>query len=390
MNDFIAREKEAIYQTYGRLPIQIEKGDGVYLYDELGNIYIDFISGIGVNALGHSNPKIKKAISNQIDKYMHSSNYFYQRPQIKLAEKIKELTGLDKVFFCNSGTEATEGAIKLLRKYGNENGRKGILAFPNGFHGRTNGSLSLMEQPKYRENMAPFLEETFVFHGNANDLVSGKYDNLAGIVIETIQGEGGIYEFPKELYEAINKLQTECGVPIVADEIQAGLGRTGTMFSYTQFGLNPDLVLSAKALGGGLPLGAIIVGKKLSSVFTQGNHGTTFGGNAVACAAGLVVINELENGVLKNSEKLGKYFKEKLAILKQNHSKTVLELRGRGLFLGLKLNTEPSEVRDKLIEKKILTCTASNKVLRILPPLNVTEEIIDTFIEKLAEVLDEK
>jgi predicted acetylornithine/succinylornithine family transaminase len=389
MKNLIEREHEAIYQTYGRLPIEIERGEGTYIYDTHGKKYLDFISGIAVNALGHGDKDILDAIRTQIEKYMHCSNYFYQEPQVKLAELLKKHSGLDKVFFANSGAETTEGALKLMRKWGNENGRRGIYAFPDGFHGRTTGALSLMRQEKYRENMEPFAEDGFVIEGGIEELMSDKFDNAVGFVLEPIQGEGGIYEFPAEVFERLNYLQKEKGCIIVADEIQAGMGRTGKMFSYQHFGIEPDIVLSSKALGGGLPLGAMIVNERLAGVFKPGNHGTTFGGNAVACAAGIAVIENLESEVLENVAKQSEYFFGKAEELKHLFPKKVLEVRGRGLLLGMKFYCDALHVRNALMDKQVLTCTASNNILRILPPLNVSEDEMDLFFEKLKEVLDE-
>lgn len=389
MNDIFQREHEAIYQTYSRLPIAVEKGEGSFLIDISGRKYLDFFSGIAVNALGHGDKGIIDAVTNQCRKYMHVSNYFFQEPQIELAEQLKKHTGLDKVFFANSGAEVIEGALKLMRKYGNESGRKGIFAFRNGFHGRTTGALALMRQEKYRQNMQPFADDTPVISGDIRELRKGNFDSAVGFVIEPIQGEGGIKEFPRELFDYLSYLQKEKGCLIVADEIQAGLGRTGKLFSYMHFGIKPDIVLTAKALGGGLPLGAMAVSKSLSGVFKPGNHGTTFGGNAPACAAGIEVMKRLEGGVLDNVNTCAEHFKEKYGNLKQKHPGKVIELRGRGLMLGMKFSVEAGILRDRLIEKNILTCTASNNILRILPPLNVKVDEIDMFFKKLDEVLDE-
>lgn len=386
MKDFIEREHSAILQTYKRLPIVVERAEGARIYDKEGNVYLDFLAGIAVNALGHSHPKIISAATEQINKYMHISNYFYQEPQIKLAEKLLSHSGLSKVFFSNSGTEATEGAIKLIRKNYAGSDKKTILAFDGGFHGRTYGALSIMDKPNYKNGMEPFLTDTKVIeHNNIEVLKQNINESTAAVFLEFVQGEGGIVEPSLEFVATLTELKAQFGFLLVADEIQAGTGRTGKFFGYEHFGIKPDIITLAKGMGGGLPLGAIIVAESLANVWEKGNHGTTYGGNAVAAATGLVVVEELENGLLDHVEQIGTYFREKLKVLSEKFDGKVLEVRGRGLMLGLLLSFDASILVEKLLERRIIANAASGKVLRIVPPLVVNEDDINEFLSGLEE-----
>lgn len=383
------REKESIYQTYKRLPIAIEKAEGCHIYAKDSSVYLDFLSGIAVNSLGHSHPKIIAAVSDQIQKYMHVSNYFYQEPQIDLAEKLLDHSGLSKVFFSNSGTEATEAAIKLVRKWANQNGKKEIIAFTGGFHGRTYGALSIMDKPLYKNGMGPFLDYCKVIPLNDTlALMENVNSDTAAIMIEYFQGEGGISKPNNEFNELLNELHQQHKFLLVADEVQAGIGRTGKMFAYQHFNAKPDIITMAKGMGGGLPLGGIIVSESLSKIWEKGNHGTTYGGNAVACRTGLVVVEELENDLLDHVNKVGEYFEEKLITIKNKHSSKVLEVRGLGLMRGLLLNFEAQILVDELLKRKVIANAASGYVLRIVPPLIVSNIDIDEFINKLDDSLN--
>jgi predicted acetylornithine/succinylornithine family transaminase len=387
-NGIIDREHEAIMQTYKRLPIVIDRAEGCYIYDIDGNKYLDFLGGIAVNALGHSHPLILEAVQNQIEKYMHVSNYFYQKPQITLAEKLKEMTGMDKVFFTNSGTEATEAAIKLARKWGSQNGKKHMIAFSGGFHGRTYGALSLMDKPVYKDGMGPFLDNMKVLEYNNSDKLRQNIDeDTLALMLEFIQGEGGISQVSPEFVQTIEELRAKYGFLVIADEIQSGIGRTGKFFSYEHYGIIPDIITSAKGLGGGLPLGAIIVNEKFRNVWAKGNHGTTYGGNAVACATGYVVLDLLSKGLMKDVEQEGDYLGVKLTELKEKYEGIILEVRGKGLFRGLALTMDAALILEKLIEKKVIANATSGTILRIVPPLIAGKSEVDHFISVLDEVL---
>lgn len=388
MQNLIDREHVSIMQTYKRLPIEISHAQGCRVYDKSGKTYLDFLAGIAVNALGHSHPKIIDAAIAQMKKYMHVSNYFYQEPQILLAEKLKNLSGFDKVFFSNSGTEAMEGALKLARRWGNLNSKKMIVAFSGGFHGRTYGALSIMDKPLYKDGMGPFLPDTVISeYNNIHALEELINPETAAVVLEFIQGEGGIVEASKPFVEAIFNLREKFKFLVIADEIQAGIGRTGKLFAYEHYGVKPDVVTMAKGLGGGLPLGGLLIGGHLSEIWGKGMHGTTYGGNAVACATGLVVIDELQNGLLENINETGNYFHNKLSFIKSKHTDKVAEVRGRGLMKGLLLKFDASLLVNSLLENGVLSNAASGTVLRLVPPLIVSKSEIDEFTEKLDKSL---
>lgn len=384
MSNLIELEKKVFFQTYKRLPIVIERAEGAKIWDVDGNEYLDFLAGIAVNALGHSHPKIIQAAKNQIDKYMHVSNYFYQEPQIRLAEKLTEVTGYSRVFFTNSGTEATEGAIKLVRKYSHDKGKTEIIAFSGGFHGRTYGALSIMDKPKYKENMGPFLPNTKVITLNdEEELERSINDKTAAVFLEFVQGEGGIVSPTKNFIDKLEELRCRYNFLIVADEIQCGVGRTGKFFGFEHFGVKPDIVTMAKGIGGGLPLGVILATEQLANVWERGNHGTTYGGNAVACATGLVVIEELLSGVMENVNTVGEYLKTKLLQLQEQFPNLIEEVRGHGLMLGLLLKFDAQLLVDELLHQQVISNAASGNVLRIVPPLIITLDEAQLFITKL-------
>ncbi|HOK14879.1 MAG TPA: acetylornithine/succinylornithine family transaminase [Candidatus Kapabacteria bacterium] len=384
MSDLINREHQVLFQTYKRLPIEIDHAIGAKIWDRNGNEYLDFLAGIAVNALGHSHPKIIEAAQKQISQYMHVSNYFYQEPQILLAEKLTQLTGYTRVFFTNSGTEATDGAIKLVRKYSFGRGKKTIVAFSGGFHGRTYGALSIMDKPKYKENMGPFLPDTLVLKFNdIKELERNINDETAAVFLEFIQGEGGIVSPTQQFVDKLEELRNKYNFLLVADEIQCGAGRTGKFFGFEHFGVSPDIVTMAKGIGGGLPLGAILAKDFLADVWDRGNHGTTYGGNAVACATGLVVVEELFNGVMDNALNIGEYLKNKLFQLQEHFPNMIVEVRGHGLMLGLLLSFDAQLLVDELLKNMVISNAASGNVLRIVPPLTITKDEAELFLTKL-------
>lgn len=382
-------EKVTFFQTYNRLPIVIDKAEKNLIWDKAGNCYYDFLAGIAVNALGYSHPRILEAIEYQSHRYLHTSNYFYQDAQLNFALKLKELSGYDRVFLSNSGTESNEGAIKLCRKWGYEHNKTEIIAFSGGFHGRTYGVLSLMDKPKYKENMGPWLDNMIITPFNDSlELEKIVTEKTAGIILEFIQGEGGITESTSEFISTINKLKEKFNFLIMADEIQTGAGRTGKFFGFQHHNISPDIVTMAKGIGGGLPLGVILAKEYLSNVWTKGTHGTTYGGNSLACATGLVVLKELEKGLIENVNKNGIVFKNKLIELQKLFPNKITEIRGRGFMLGIVLTFDASIlVKTMLEECNTITNATSGNILRIVPPLIISEDDITLFIKNLKKCL---
>ncbi len=387
MKSLIEMEHSNFFQTYKRLPIEIEKAEGARIYDKEGGVWLDFLGGIAVNALGHSHPAVIQAVCNQAKRYMHVSNYFYQDIQIELAAAIKALSGYDRVFYSNSGTEATDGAIKLVRKWAFDKNKTEIIALSGGFHGRTYGALSIMDKPLYKENMGPYLENTKVIkHNDLEELKSSINEKTAAIFLEFIQGEGGIVEVSPEYVNELKKLKSKYGFLIVADEIQAGVARSGKFFAFEHYDIKPDIITMAKGLGGGMPLGAIVAKEELAEVWTKGNHGTTYGGNAVACAAGLAVMNEIKNGLMENVNQVGDFLKSELLKLKDKYPDHISEVRGKGLMLGLALRYDATILLNELLSKKIIANASSFNVLRIVPPLIINKDDAREFVDALDSI----
>jgi acetylornithine aminotransferase len=386
-------EKEARYffHTYKRIKIELDRGDGAYLIAKDGTRYLDMFGGIAVNALGHNHPKVNAAIIEQMKRYIHVSNTFYQETQIELAELMLKASGFSKIFFTNSGTEAMEGAIKLSRKWGAPQGKVDIIGLSDSFHGRTMGSLSITGREKYREGYGPFLPDTWIL--KFNDIVELEErvnPKTLAVVLEFIQGEGGINLVSLEYVERLKQLRERYGFLIIADEIQSGVGRTGKLFAFEHFDINPDIVVIAKALGGGLPLGAFMGREGLAAVLTPGVHGTTFGGNPVACAAGLATVREiLDGGVMENAATMGKYLVDRLNKLKIASPDLIAEVRGMGLMVGLELKFDGAGVIDSLLARGVLLNLTNITVIRWLPPLNVSRDQIDLAVDAVAAVLAE-
>ncbi len=384
------REQAVFLKTYKRLPLEIEKGKGARLTAATGETYLDMISGVAVNALGHGHPAVLSAITEQAARYVHVSNYFLQEPQIALAELLVKYSGCEKVFFCNSGTEAVEGALKIARRWGSTRGKTELVSMSNAFHGRTMGALSLMDRPGYRDGFGPFLDGcgTAAFNDPAS-LRAAVGPRTAAVLLEFVQGEGGVRPVSAEFAAELQKLRAEHGFLIIADEIQSGAGRTGRFFAFEHYGVKPDLVLMAKPIGGGLPLGAILASGEAASVLAPGMHGTTFGGNPVACAAGIAVITEvMEKGVLQNVIAMGALLKARLEAIRAEFPALVSEVRGLGLLAGLELVSPGDPLITALREKKrvLLNCT-DGKVIRFLPPLNVKAEELEEACAAVRELL---
>ena len=387
--NLLERESTVMFHTYKRLPLEVDYGKGVYLYTADGKRYLDMFAGLAVNALGYGHPRVLSAIDEQLKKYIHLSNYFPQEPQIRLAELLRTYTGYKKVFLTNSGTESIEGAIKLARKWGAGRGKTDIIAFSNAFHGRTMGALSLMDRPKYLEGYGPFLPNCrSVEFNSVAEFRKSVSDRTAAVLLESIQGEGGVVPVLPEFADEITKLQAEYGFLVIADEIQAGIGRTGKFFGFQHFSLTPDIIVVAKPIGGGLPLGAIIGGVKVADVFEPGVHGTTFGGNPVACAAGIAVLDEItEHGLIENARLTGELLLGQLRKLQKEFSPLVKEVRGYGLMAGMELNREGDTVVTALREDGILINCTNTNVLRFLPPLIIDKSHVEATVESLRKTL---
>jgi len=389
-SNLIERESEVILQTYGRLPVEIDYANGCFIYDTDGNEYLDFLGGIAVNVLGHSHPEIIEAIIEQSNKYLHVSNFFYQRPQIELAEMLKYHTGYDKVFYSNSGAESTEGALKFARKWGANLGKSQVIAFTGGFHGRTYGALSLMEGENYKKDMGPFIEDIKILEFNSISALENNIDyNTAAVFIEFIQGSGGLSVADPEWVSKISELQEKYNFLIVADEVQSGLGRTGKFFSFEHFDIKPDIVTIAKGLGGGIPIGAILLNKKTSNLLGAGQHGTTFGGNALACATGLVVLRKLNEGLQTDINRIASYLKKKLQELILKYPDKIRSYKGLGLMCGLDFFIPAKQIVLELLKKKIIANSTSNTVLRLVPPYIIDNSMVDRLVEELDSILKE-
>lgn len=378
-----------IMPTYNRLPAVFTSAKMQYLWDAEGNKYLDFIAGYGCLNVGHSNKFVVKSIRKQVDKIIQSSNVYYNKAQVELAEKLCRITEFgQKVFFANSGTEAIEGAVKLARKYarGKISPQKyRIISFYKSFHGRTMGALSATAQEEKQKVFQPLLEGFDYANLNDLDSVIGKIDDkTCAILIEPIQGEGGINVASKEFLKALRELCDREKILLILDEVQTGFGRTGKMFAYQNYGLYPDILVVAKSLGGGMPIGAIISTDEISSVFTPGSHGSTFGGNAASCAAACAVIDYLlKNDLPGRAEVLGKYMISKLLELKKKHN-IIKDVRGMGLMIGMELTKPVAEgiVKNALADRLVLN-KVSDSILRFLPTLVITRKNIDSLIDWL-------
>lgn len=376
--------------TYSRFEGVFVEGNGVYLYDDRGKEYIDFIQGVAVNCLGHANPVLANTLAEQSKKIMHVSNYFWSDTQLKLAERMSKLSNHKSLFFCNSGTEAIETALKIGRKHGKivDENKHEIIYTKNSFHGRTMGALSVTGQEKYQKDFAPLIGGVVESIYNDVESLESKFnENTSCFIVEPIQGEGGVVAAEKAYLQKARELCDKYDALLIFDEVQTGIGRMGTFYAYESFGVVPDLICMAKGLGGGFPIGAVLGNDKASKVFVPGDQGNTFGGNPLACAVANSVIGELvDNGVLSNVNDMSKYLYSKLEDLKAKY-KSIAELRGRGLLVGIAFEFEAKEFTKACYEKGLLLATAGPNVVRLLPPLNVKKEEIDKVISILDEVL---
>jgi acetylornithine/N-succinyldiaminopimelate aminotransferase len=390
------RSSEARYlmNTYRRPPVVFTHGRGCRLYDSQGREYLDFLAGIAVNALGHAHPRLVRAIRREAGRALHVSNLFHNPYQGPLAQKLAKWSGLDRVFFTNSGTEAIEGALKLSRAYARSNAGEGggpktrILALENSFHGRTFGALSITHTPKYREPFEPLVPGVkFVLFNDTSDLESKFDDTVCAIVVETIQGEGGISPVSETFWQRARALATGYGAALIADEIQCGLGRTGRKFAYQKFDLMPDIVTIAKPLAGGLPLGAFVASETFAGAFMPGMHGTTFGGGPMVCAAALEFLSIVEEeGLLAKIRERGEQLRAGLESLGARFD-FIREVRGEGLMIGVDLSVEGGPIVQQALRRGLIINCTHDHILRLLPPFIIREKDVQEFLERFEKTL---
>lgn len=384
----IQASDSAYLPIYHRFPIAFDYGDGVYLYDAEGKKYLDFGAGIAVMALGYNNKRYNDALKRQIDKLVHTSNLFYHEPGALAGQKLRDASGLPHVFFTNSGTETVEGALKLAKKYANNAGKKNyeIIAMEHSFHGRSIGSLSVTGKAQYREPFEPLLPNIkFAEYNNLDSAKALIDDNTAAVIMETVQGEGGVYPATHEFLKGVRELCDKHNALLILDEIQCGMGRTGSMFAFQQYGIQPDILLCAKALGCGVPVGAFLCNDKAASM-TYGDHGTTYGGNPFVCAAVSEVLKIYdEEKIVEHVKVVGRYLWDKLEYLKDKYD-CIVDHRGVGLIQGLEFTENPSEIVKKSLGEGLVLIAAGNNTIRFVPPLILKEEHVDNMINKLKYV----
>jgi acetylornithine aminotransferase len=383
-----------LMQTYTRQPISIVRGRGAKVYDMEGREYIDFVGGIAVNILGHGHPDLVQAIQRQAAQLIHVSNLYYTEPQVRLAQMLVDHSCADRVFFCNSGAEANEAAIKLARRYGHEKhgaNRFEIITMKNSFHGRTMATLTATGQEKVQKGFEPlvpgFVYAPFNDFAAIESLVT---DKTTAIMLEPIQGEGGVHVADQAYLKSLRELCTQKDILLIFDEVQTGMGRTGTLFAYEQLGVEPDIMTLAKGLGGGMPIGACLAKEAVAAVFTAGTHASTFGGNPLACAAGLAVCRILIEGrVLEQARRMGDYLAKGLADFKDRH-RAVRDVRGLGLLQGLEVEIDAKAVVADCLSRGVLVNATSERVLRFVPPLIITQAEIDRVLETLSSIFNQR
>lgn len=381
----------ALMSTYARFPITILKGKGTYVWDEKNEAYLDFTSGIATCNLGHVPDQVTQKLHQQLDTLWHCSNLYEIPVQTKLAERLTQHSVFDQVFFCNSGAEANEAALKIARKYAKDHGhpeRTSVVSFKNSFHGRTYATLSVTGQEKVQTGYQPLMPgvRSLIFN-EVSDLEKINNGKTAAVLLELVQGEGGVNSAQKEWLHVLQDFCKESDILLMVDEVQTGMGRTGTLFAYEQYGIEPDVMTLAKGLGSGFPIGAMLAKKHVALSFTPGTHGTTFGGNPLAATAGMATLTEMTKpGFMKDVQQKAAYLKEQLEKL-ANQFSVLKSVKGLGFLIGLEVDMEAKELVTLLQEQHILTLTAGERVLRILPPLTVTIEEINEFLQKLEHVL---
>ncbi|MDE5950511.1 MAG: aspartate aminotransferase family protein [Acetatifactor sp.] len=394
MKEYIDEAEKALLHTYNRYQVVLDRGDGVYLYDIEGKRYLDFVSGIAVFALGYNNKAYNDALKAQIDKLIHTSNYYYNMPAIEAAKRIKAVSGMDRVFFTNSGAEAVEGAIKAARKYAYlKDGCTDheIIAMEHSFHGRTMGALSVTGNPKYREAFEPMIGNIrFATLNDYDSVLAQVTDKTCAIILETVQGEGGIYPAEEDFLKKLRGLCDERDILLILDEIQCGMGRTGYMYAWQRFGVKPDIMTTAKALGCGVPVGAFLMTERVASnSLAAGDHGTTYGGNPLAAAAICKVLELFEEQkVLENVREVGPYLAEKLEELTRRHD-CIETHRGVGLLQGLVFNKPVGEIINRAMEKGLILINAGTHIIRFVPALVISKADVDAMVEILDSCIEE-
>lgn len=394
MKEYIAQAEQDLLHTYNRYQIVLDRGEGVHLYDIEGKEYLDFCAGIAVFALGYGNKAFNDTLKAQIDKLTHTSNYYYNVPAVEAARKLKKATGMDRVFFTNSGAEAVEGALKAARKYAytlDGTTDHEIIAMEHSFHGRTMGALAVTGNPHYREAFEPLIGNVkFATFNDFNSVLEQVTDKTCAIIMETVQGEGGIYPAEAEFIKKVRALCDEKGILLILDEIQCGMGRTGSMYAYQQYGVMPDIMTTAKAIGNGVPVGAFAMTEKVAEKsLVPGDHGTTYGGNPLACAAISKVLDIFEEEkILDKVRDVAPYLEEKLNILVKKYDFIQCE-RGMGLMRGLVCTCPVGPIISKALEKGLILINAGANIIRFVPPLVITKEDVDNMIAILDECLQE-
>lgn len=389
--EIFAKDKSDYLPVFARYNIVLDHGDGPYVYDTKGKKYIDFLAGIAVNVVGHNYKPLVDAISQQASKMIHCSNLYYTEVQVEAAEKLKKLSGMDKVFFGNSGAEANEGAIKLARKYATniDPEKIQIISALHSFHGRTLATLTATGQDHYHHGFGPLPAGfDYVPYNDIQALEAKMSDKTCAVMLEAIQGEGGVHVPDPDYLPKVRALCDKYNAVLIFDEVQCGMGRTGTFFGCQQFGVKPDIVTLAKGLAGGVPIGAFMTTDKVANAFHAGDHGSTFGGNPLACAAACVVLDALIDGnLMENAKEIGAYLQSKFEEYKAKYPNLIKEVRGRGLILGMELTRPGREIANECLDYgAIINCTAGN-VLRFVPPLNITKAHVDELISVLDKVL---
>lgn len=390
MNTFEKGEKYVMH-TYSRFPLAFTHGDGMYVYDEDGKKYLDFVAGIAVNSLGHNCKPLVDAIADQASKMIHISNLYYTKPQTELAEKLVNAGSLDKVFYCNSGAESIEAALKLARKYGSKTGRQEIITMEHSFHGRTFGAVTATGQPHYHEGFGDMLPHIkYAVYNDIDSLKNTITDRTVAVLFEPVQGEGGIYPADQKYIEEVRKICTQKDILLIFDEVQCGVGRLGTLFAYQYFDVIPDIMCTAKGIAGGIPCGVMMAKARVAECFKPGDHASTFGGNPLATAAGNVVVDMLlNNGLLDNVKETGVYLTKKLKELKAKYS-LIKDVRGIGLMQGIELDRPAGDIIAKCINSGLLLVGAGKSVIRFVPSLIVTKENIDEAMSILDNVLSQE
>lgn len=392
--ELIALANQNIMNTYKRFPVVLVKGVGANLWDINGREYLDFVAGIAVCSLGHSHPKVVAAVKEQLDKLIHVSNLYYTEPQTQLAKLLVENSFADKVFFCNSGAEANEAAIKLARKYAHENmgtDKFELITMKDSFHGRTMATITATGQEKFQFGFTPLLAGfTYVPFNDLKSLEEAITDKTCGVMLEPIQGEGGVNIPDADYLFEVRKICDRHGILLILDEVQTGVGRTGKLFAYEHSGIKPDIMTLAKALGNGLPVGAMLATDKVASAFVPGNHASTFGGNPLAMIAAIAVIKTiLHDNILENCRDVGEYFLSQLKKLQQKYG-IIKEVRGKGLMLALKLEIEAADIVKECLQQGLLINSTGGNILRFVPPLIITTRDVDRAIEVLDRVMEGK